>query len=287
CIVLLLGLFRSAFVRRGLVPGLTLVCLGVTAGLCVWQWDDGKTIIEGALAVDNLTLALTFVFLAAGIATVFLSWRSSATEEAGEGEYFAVLLTSILGMVVLVAANDIVVLFVGFELLSIPLYVLCATHMRREHSLESGLKYLIIGSVGSATLLYGLALLYGASGGTSFDALAKAAPGMSNDVLFLTGIALVVAGLAFKASIAPCHQWRPDVYEGAPTPVTGFMAVATKAAAFGVMLRLFDVALISAATTWAPAFATLAVITIVVGNVGAIGQAPVQRILCSSSARHA
>jgi NADH-quinone oxidoreductase subunit N len=287
CIVLLLGLFRASFVRRALVPVLTLVCLGVTAGLCVWQWDDGGDIIEGALAVDNLTLALTFVFLAAGIATVLLSWRSSATEEAGEGEYFALLLTSILGMVILVAANDIVVLFVGFELLSIPLYVLCATHMRREHSLESGLKYLIIGSVGSATLLYGLALLYGASGGTSFDALAKAAPDMGDDVLFLTGIALVVAGLAFKASIAPFHQWTPDVYEGAPTPITAFMAVATKAAAFGVILRLFDVALIDTVTTWAPAFATLAVITIAVGNVGAIGQSSLKRMLAYSSVAQA
>jgi NADH-quinone oxidoreductase subunit N len=287
CIVLLIGLFRASFVRRALVPVLTLVCLGVTAGLCVWQWDDGKIIVEGALAVDNFTLALTFVFLAAGIATVFLSWRSSAAEEAGEGEYFALLLTSILGMVVLVAANDVVVLFVGFELLSIPLYVLCATHMRREHSLESGLKYLIIGSVGSATLLYGLALLYGASGGTSFDAIAKAAPDMTDDVLFLTGIALVVAGLAFKASIAPFHQWTPDVYEGAPTPVTAFMAVATKAAAFGIILRLFDVALIDAVTTWAPAFATLAVITIAVGNVGAIGQSSLKRMLAYSSVAQA
>jgi NADH-quinone oxidoreductase subunit N len=287
CVVLLLGLFRASFMRRAVVPLLTLVCLGATAGLCVWQWDDGKVIIEGALAVDDFTLALTFIFLAAGIATVLLSWRSSATEEAGEGEYFALLLTSILGMVVLVAANDLVVLFVGFELLSIPLYVLCATHMRREHSLESGLKYLIIGSVGSATLLYGLALLYGAAGGTSFDALAKAAPDMGDDVLFLTGIALAVAGLAFKASIAPFHQWTPDVYEGAPTPVTAFMAVATKAAAFGVIFRLFDVALIDTVTTWAPAFATLAVITIAVGNVGAIGQSSLKRMLAYSSVAQA
>ena len=169
-----------------------------------------------------------------------------AAAEAGEGEYYALLLTSILGMVVLVAANDLVVLFIGFELLSIPLYVLCATHMKREQSLESGLKYLIIGSVGSATLLYGLALLYGAAGGTNYDDVAAAGREMADDVLFLTGVALVMAGLAFKASVAPFHQWTPDVYEGAPTPVTGFMAVATKAAAFGVILRLFDVALISA-----------------------------------------
>jgi NADH-quinone oxidoreductase subunit N len=287
CVVLLLGLARSSFARRGLVPALTLVTLGVTAGLSVWQWDANTVIVERALAIDDLTLALTFVFLAAGIAAVLLSWRSSATAEAGEGEYFALLLTSILGMVVLVAAHDLVVLFVGFELLSIPLYVLCATHMRREHSLESGLKYLIIGSVGSATLLYGLALIYGATGGTSFDAIARAAGGVSNDVLFLTGIALVVAGLAFKASVAPFHQWTPDVYEGAPTPVTGFMAVATKAAAFGVLLRFFDVALIDAASTWAPAFATLAVVTIVVGNVGAIGQSSLKRMLAYSSVAQA
>jgi NADH-quinone oxidoreductase subunit N len=287
CIVLLLGLARSSFVRRGVVPALTIVCLGVTAGLAVWQWDANTVIVERALAIDDLTLALTFVFLGGGIAAVLLSWRSSATAEAGEGEYFALLLMSILGMVVLVAANDLIVLFLGFELLSIPLYVLCATHMRREHSLESGLKYLIIGSVGSATLLYGLALIYGAAGSTSFDAIAKAGAGMSNDVLFMTGIALVVAGLAFKASVAPFHQWTPDVYEGAPTPVTGFMAVATKAAAFGVLLRLFDVALIDASSTWAPAFATLAVVTIVVGNVGAIGQSSLKRLLAYSSVAQA
>ena len=228
------------------------------------------------------------IFVTGGIAAVLLSWRSVATAEAGEGEYYALLLTSILGMLVLVAANDLVVLFIGFELLSIPLYVLCATHMKREQSLESGLKYLIIGSVGSATLLYGLALLYGAAGGTNYDAIAGRGPGeIADDVLFLTGIALVMVGLAFKASVAPFHQWTPDVYEGAPTPVTGFMAVATKAAAFGVILRLFDVALIDAATTWAPAFATLAVITIIVGNVGAIGQSSLKRMLAYSSVAQA
>jgi NADH-quinone oxidoreductase subunit N len=130
-------------------------------------------------------------------------------------------------------------------------------------------------------------MLYGAAGGTNYADLAAAGPAMADDVLFLTGVALVMAGLAFKASIAPFHQWTPDVYEGAPTPVTGFMAVATKAAAFGVLLRLFDVALISAATTWAPAFATLAVITIVVGNVGAIGQSSLKRLLAYSSVAQA
>jgi NADH-quinone oxidoreductase subunit N len=287
CIVLLVGLARSSFIRRNVVPVLTLITLGVTAGLGVWQWDTNEAIVAKALVIDDLTLALMMIFVAGGIAAVFLAWRSTAAAEAGEGEYHALLLTSILGMVVLVAANDLVVLFIGFELLSIPLYVLCATHMRREQSLESGLKYLIIGSVGSATLLYGLALLYGAAGGTNYADLAAAGASISDDVLFLTGVALVMVGLAFKASVAPFHQWTPDVYEGAPTPVTGFMAVATKAAAFGVILRFFDVALIDASTTWAPAFATLAVITIIVGNVGAIGQSSLKRMLAYSSVAQA
>jgi len=190
-------------------------------------------------------------------------------------------------MVILVAAQNLVVLFLGFELLSIPLYVLCATHMRREQSLESGLKYLVIGSFGSAILLYGLAMVYGATGSTDYAGIAAAAAGVGEDPLFLSGVALVLAGLAFKASVAPFHQWTPDVYEGAPTPVTAFMAVATKAAAFGVLLRLFDTALIGASRTWGPALAALAVATIVIGNVGAIGQSSLKRMLAYSSVAQA
>jgi NADH-quinone oxidoreductase subunit N len=287
CVVLLAGLARSSFARTVVVPVLTLIALGVTAGLSIWQWDDNKVIVAGALKIDDLSLMLTLIFVVGAMAAVFLAWRSLAAREAGEGEFFALLLMSVLGMVTLVAAHDLVVVFVGFELLSIPLYVLCATHMRREHSLESGLKYLIIGSVGSATLLYGLAMVYGATGSTGFDGIARAAGGVADDVLFLTGVALILAGLAFKASVAPFHQWTPDVYEGAPTPVTGFMAVATKAAAFGVIIRLFDSTLLDASSTWAPAFATLAVVTIVVGNVGAIGQSSLKRILAYSSVAQA
>jgi NADH-quinone oxidoreductase subunit N len=287
CIVLLVGLLRARFVRRQVVPFLTLVALGATAGLAIWKWDTDTEVVEAALAIDNLTLGLTILFAVAGAGAVLLSWRSTAAAEAGEGEYYALLLSSILGMVVLVAAENLVAVFLGFELLSIPLYVLCATHMRREHSLESGLKYLIIGSVGSATLLYGLALVYGATGSTDYSGIAEAVGGLTDDVLLLTGVALVITGLAFKASVAPFHQWTPDVYEGAPTAVTAFMAVATKAAAFGVLLRLFDVALIDLASTWGPALAVLATITIVVGNVGAIGQSSLKRMLAYSSVAQA
>ena len=287
CLVLMAGLLRAPFVRQTIVPLLTLASLGTAAGLTIATWGDNVSVIADAMRMDDLTLFLSLVFLASAAGAVLLAWRGIAPREAGHGEFYALLLTVVLGMIVLSAATNLVTIFIGYELLSIPLYVLCATEMRRERSLESGLKYLIIGSVGSATLLYGLAFVYGATGETSFSGIAEGMDAVSSDALLLTGLALVVAGLAFKASVAPFHQWTPDVYEGAPTPITAFMAVATKAAAFGVILRFFDVAVIDASETWAPALATLAVITIVVGNVGAIGQSSLKRLLAYSGVAQA
>jgi NADH-quinone oxidoreductase subunit N len=287
CLVLMAGLIRAPFVRRTLVPLMTLAVLGTAAGFSIATWGDNVRVIAGALAMDDLTLYLTLVFVAAAAGSVLLSWRSLAPREAGHGEYHSLLLMAVAGMVVLVGATNLVTIFIGYELLSIPLYVLCATEMRRTSSLESGLKYLIIGSVGSATLLYGLAFVYGATGSTGFDEIASGLRDVSTDVLLLTGLALVVTGLAFKASVAPFHQWTPDVYEGAPTPVTAFMAVATKAAALGIMIRFFDVAVIGASESWAPAIAVLAAITIAVGNVGAIGQSSLKRLLAYSGVAQA
>jgi NADH-quinone oxidoreductase subunit N len=147
----------------------------------------------------------------------------------------------------------------------------------------------VIGSVGSATLAYGLALIYGATGSTDFSGISAAVSqsGLGSDPLLLTGIGLAVVGFAFKASIAPFHQWTPDVYEGAPTPITAFMATATKAAAMGVLLRFFDVAVIGAQNDWAPLLAVLATVTIIVGNVGALGQSSIKRMLAYSSVAQA
>jgi NADH-quinone oxidoreductase subunit N len=286
-LVLLIGLLRPRAVREVLVPLLALAGFLAAIGLGIWQYGEQKDLVAGALRLDDLTIVLSFVVSTGGAAAVLLSWRAVAPREAAHGEYFALMLTSAAGMWVLVAAQNLVTLFLGLELLSIPLYVLCATEMRRATSLESGLKYLIIGSVGSATLLYGLAFLYGATGSTDFSGIARAAGDVSTDPLLLTGIALSLVGLAFKASVAPFHQWTPDVYEGAPTPVTAFMAVATKAAAFGAFLRLFDVALLDASADWAPALAVLATITIVVGNVGALGQSSLKRLMAWSSVAQA
>jgi NADH-quinone oxidoreductase subunit N len=282
-IVLMVGLIRGRTVQRLVMPLLTAATLITAIVLTLWVWDPGvkKPIISGALSIDTLALGLSLLFYIAGLATILLSIRSDAVRQAGGGEYYSLLLGSIAGMVVLAGAENLITLFIGIELLSIPLYVLCASRVKHEKSLEAGLKYLVIGSVGSATLLYGLALIYGATSTTSLNGIVVAIGSTvpADDPLLLTGIALALAGLAFKASVAPFHQWTPDVYQGAPTPVTAFMAVATKAAAFAIILRFFDKALIEAHSNWAPAMATLAAITIVVGNAGAIAQRSLKRML--------
>ncbi len=286
-VVLLVGLFPGRAVQRLLVPLLAALSLAAATGLAIgyWQTGDLDPIVEGALAIDTLAYGISILFFVTGLATILLGLRSPAVSEMGSGEFHSLLLASIAGMVLLAGAEDLLTLFIGIELLSIPLYVMCGSEVRRATSLEAGLKYLVIGSIGSATLLYGLALLYGSAGSTEFGRIAAAAdPG---GPLFLTGIALAATGLAFKASVAPFHQWTPDVYQGAPTEVTAFMAVATKAAAFAVILRLFDHALGSAQPDWGPALAALAVVSILIGNVGAIRQRSLKRMLAWSGVAQA
>ncbi len=279
-VVLLVGLVRSQMVRTRIVPLFALVAFTGAIGAEIARFHHPATIIAGALRIDDLALIIDMICATSGIAAVLLSLRARAPREAGQGEYYSLLLFSAMGMAILVSATDLVTLFIGIELLSIPLYVLCAAEHRREGALESGLKYLVIGSVGSATLAYGLAMVYGATGSTNFTGIATALNrSVATDPLLLGGLGLVTVGFAFKASIAPFHQWTPDVYEGAPTPITAFMATATKAAALGVFIRFFDVAAIGAQATWAPLLATIAALTMIVGNVGALGQTSLKRML--------
>ena len=290
-LVLMIGLVRPRAVQRKVVPVVAIASLLAAIGLTIWIWKPGDTrpIISGALAVDTLALGISVLFYVAGIATILLSLRSDVIRQTGAGEYACLLLGSIGGMVLLAGAENLVTLFIGIELLSIPLYILCGSRVRHEKSLEAGIKYLIVGSVGSATLLYGLALIYGATGSTDISTIGHAI-GRSTpleDPLLLTGIALAATGLAFKASVAPFHQWTPDVYQGAPTPITTFMAVATKAAAFAILLRFFDEGLIGDRTDWGPALAALAVTTIVIGNAGAISQNSMKRMLAWSGVAQA
>jgi NADH-quinone oxidoreductase subunit N len=298
-VVLLVGLFRPAVIREWIVPSLAVLTFLCTIAACIVAFNHhpkppthayGFCVAAGPgcataapLSMDRLALELIMLFSVAGVATVLMSWRGIAVRESGHGEFYGLLIFSALGMSVFVAAQNLITLFLGIEMLSIPLYILCASETRREGSLESGLKYLVVGSVGSATLVYGLALIYGATGSTDFTAIGSALSvgklAGGGTAMVFTGLALTIVGFAFKASVAPFHQWTPDVYEGAPTPVTAFMATATKAAALGAFLRFFDVAAIGAQNTWAPLLATLAAITIIVGNVGALNQTSLKRIL--------
>ena len=171
-LVLLVGLLRSAFIREKVVPVLSIAAFGGAIGCEIARFHHPATIVSGALRIDDLALIIDLICAVSAIATVLMSVQSRAPHEAGHGEYHSLLLFSALGMAILVSSVDIITLFIGIELLSIPLYVLCASEHRREGSLESGLKYLVIGSVGSATLVYGLAMLYGATGATGFTQIA-------------------------------------------------------------------------------------------------------------------
>src|SRR5215211_5834703 len=234
CAVLIGGVFTSRH-QRLVVSVISLTALAAAAGLCIWQWGSQADLVAGALRLDELGLSASLIAIFAAAVCIPLSWRDPAAEPEGteprHTEFQVLLLSSVLGMALLAQAQNLIAFFVALELLSVPLYVLCGSSLRRRRSLESGLKYLIVGSLGSATLLYGLAMIYGAAGSTDFGTISQALAGNATDSLVLMGVALIGTGLAFKISIAPFHQWTPDVYEGAPTPVTAFMAVATKAAA--------------------------------------------------------
>ena len=216
-VLLLVGLLRSAVVRERVIPVLAIVGFAAMLGCAIWRFDHPASIVSDALAVDDLALTLDMLFAVAGIATVLLSWDGVASRDAGHGEYHSLLLFSAMGMAVFVSAQNLVTLFVGIELLSIPLYVLCASESRREHSLESGLKYLVIGSVGSATLAYGLALIYGATGSTDFSGIAdaiahgKLGVGIAGDPMLLTGLGLAIVGLCVQGvggAVSPVDAGR-------------------------------------------------------------------------------
>ena len=187
-------------------------------------------------------------------------------------------------MMLVAAAGTTIVLFLGIELLSVALYVLCAIETWRTRSLEAGLKYLIVGAVGSAFFLYGLALLYGATGTTVLSRVSGrlADTGLAGDPLAIAALALIVVGLAFKASAVPFHMWTPDVYEGAPTPITAFMATATKAAALAGFMRVFSDSLLTLVDDWKIPVAIIAAVTIVIGNVAALRQESMKRLLAYS-----
>jgi NADH-quinone oxidoreductase subunit N len=242
---------------------------------------------DHTLRIDAFGQGGRLLVFAAGLLAVGVSWGAGAGLARRAVEYNALLLTAAAGMSLLAVSNSFVTAFVALELLSIALYVLVAMETEALPSLEGALKYLIIGSVGAAFLLYGSALVYGATGQLEFDRVAAAAgAGDPRDVLLLTGIALILVGLGFKANAAPFHMWTPDAYEGAPTPVTAFMSAATKVVALVLAFRVLVTAFPAETDVWQTAVAGIAIASFVVGNLAALRQTDVKRMLAYSTVGH-
>jgi NADH-quinone oxidoreductase subunit N len=292
-LTLLAGLIGGSDKRQRIVVSIVgLGTLAAAAGLLIAQWGAHKNLVAGALRLDDLAIATSLIAIGAAGFCIPLSWREEAFDRplgpSNHGEFQALLICSVLGMTLISQAQNLIAFFVALELLSIPLYVLCGAALRKQASLESGLKYLIIGSLGSATLLYGLAFVYGSTGSTDFSGIRSAVGGsVLDDPLLLIGIALSATGLAFKLSIAPFHQWTPDVYEGAPTPVTAFMSAATKAVALVLALRVLVTAFPGEEELWTIAVAVIACVSLAVGNIAALVQRNLKRMLAYSSVSHA
>lgn len=246
------------------------------------------------LSFDALGRLLTSFFLIIGICSTLLSasffQRFDANEKTTHGEYYFLLLAALFGLMLIGLSADFLTLFLGLETLSIALYILVGYMKKWKISQESAIKYFLMGSLGAAFLLYGIALLYGALGTTRFDALLPAFKGLSSaqsQTLFYSGIALVTLGFAFKAAIVPFHVWAPDVYDGAPTPVTAFMAVGTKVGAFAALIRVFFIALPLFDASWREGIALLAFPTLIYANYVAIRQQQLRRFFAYSGISHA
>jgi len=249
----------------------------------------GYTAGNGVVAVDNFRWAADEIFLIATIGTLAMSLDYNTREGITPGESHVLLLLATSGMMILAAARDLIIVFLGIELMSIAIYVLVGMNRRTERSAEGAIKYFLLGAFSTAFLLYGIALVYGATGATNFVAIKSNIVrfDLARNGLLLVGIALLLVGFGFKIAAAPFHMWAPDVYEGAPTPITAYMAAAVKAAAFAAFFRLWLEAFPTLLSTWHQAVWWLAAITMVVGNVVALAQRNIKRLLAYSSIAHA
>jgi NADH-quinone oxidoreductase subunit N len=286
--------------RRGLYAAWT-----AAAGLAalVWTWHlwgqvvghgppphpGPVTAVSGALAIDGFSLFVTMTVCVGLILGALLAEHYLPQERLDGPEFYVLAMLSASGALLMGSANDLIVVFLGLEILSLPLYVLAAFHRHQAGSGEAGMKYFVLGAFSSAFFLYGIALVYGATGTTSLAGIAAflSTHVLPSDGVLLAGMALLLVGLGFKVAAVPFQWWTPDVYQGAPTPATGFMAAVAKTAGFAALLRIFLSAFPTQAENWRPLIWVLAVLTMVVGSVVAVVQGDVKRILAYSSISHA
>ncbi len=285
--LLMLGVFAGDG-RRALVEWLTLGLFALTAVLVLRQPMGVETTAFGPeFVINDFTRFLKLLILGGAAAALILSNRFMARERIARFEFPVLMAFSVLGMFMMVSANGLIALYVGLELQSLALYVLAAFHRDNARATEAGLKYFVLGALSSGLLLYGASLVYGYGGTVAFDGIAAASAhalgGEARNVGFLIGLVFVLAGLAFKIAAVPFHMWTPDVYEGAPTPVTAFFAVAPKVAAMGLTLRVLFDAFPDAAGEWKQIIVFVSIASMALGSVAAIGQRNIKRLMAYSS----
>jgi NADH-quinone oxidoreductase subunit N len=290
-LVILLDLFVSRKVRGYALRWVSLAGLIVAGVFSIKMWgDNNPAFFNNMLAADNFAVFFQVLFLGSAFLVILASTDYAVKFERFQGEYYALILISVLGMMLMASAIDLISLFMALELASIPLYIL-AGFLKDNKGTESALKYLLLGAIASAVLLYGMTLVFGVTGQTQLIAIvqsitAQAAGSPAHSPALFMGIALLIAGFSFKIAAAPFQMWVPDVYEGAPTPITAFLSVGSKAAGFAIILRIFLTcfsAHVVTAHDWGYTFAALAALSMIIGNVAAIPQTNIKRMLGYSS----
>ncbi len=265
----------------------------VGAGIALWasidllQAGTDQTQFKDMFRIDSYSLFFNIIFLVSTILVALISISYLGRDDKKQGPYYLLILLATLGMMLMAAGNELIIVFLGLELMSLSLYVLAGYFRESPASSEAGMKYLLLGAFASAFFLYGIALIYGAAGTTSIPGIAEKLTTESQSPLLLAGTFLLIVGFGFKVAIVPFHQWAPDVYEGAPTTIAAFISAGPKAAGFAAFIRIFIEALPDIQTEWGGVVVLLAMLTMTVGNVIAIAQTNIKRMLAYSSIAHA
>lgn len=285
CVLLLLDLFIKP---KWITALLAAVGLAVSLGVTISQIGSSGSAFNNMVVLDGFSTFVDALLLVSGLFSVALAYAYVKRMGIERGEYYTLLLFSVAGMMLMAQAADLIIVFLALEMLSIPLYVLAAFARPNTDSEEAGLKYFLLGAFSGGFVVYGIVLVFGATASTSLSAIVQsAASGTSNVLLLTIGAALILVGLGFKVAAVPFHMWTPDVYQGAPSSVTAFMAAGAKIAGFAALLRVFALAFPSLASNIAPIIAVLSALTMIVGNVVAIAQTNIKRLLAYSSIAHA
>jgi len=273
--------------RRSALGWVTLAAIGATLASLVPFTSTHVEVAHGLLAVDRFALFFKIVFLVAAAITVLMSVRYLAIEGASPGEYYFLILCATLGMMVMAGGIDLITIFIGLETMAVSFYILAGFIKPNQRSNEAAVKYFLLGAFSLGILLYGMSLMYGLSGTTNLRVMATSFGAMADDSRLTLAVILVVAGVGFKIAAVPFHMWAPDVYEGAPTPVTAFLSVGSKAASFAMLIRIFVEGLPSTSEYWRTLFWVLSIATMTIGNFAAVTQTNVKRMLAYSSIAHA